>query len=74
MGRSEELDAMSEADKKTDILERLKQHGAITISNRYQLAFWGGAINRLKEAGKVETTFTELYEEQYSYLRVTLCE
>lgn len=71
MGRKEELDAMSEADKETDILKTVEEHEAIRITSRLGMAFWGAAIDRLKAAGKVETEFIENYEGQYSYLLVT---
>lgn len=71
MEREEELDAMTEADKETDILARVKEHEAIRITSRPAMAFWGDAINRLETAGKVETEFIENYEGQYSYLLVT---
>lgn len=71
MGREEELDAMSEADKETDILARVKEHEAIRITSRPAMAFWGAAIDHLKAEGKVKTDFIENYEGQYSYLLVT---
>lgn len=71
MTRSEELDAMTETDKETDILENIRVHGMIRIEGRQALAFWGGAIDRLKAAGKVEHEHIEEYEDQYSYIKVT---
>jgi len=71
MTRSEELDAMTEADKEADILKTIKDHGIVRIEGRQALAFWGGAIDSLKKAGKVEHELVENYEGQYSYIKVT---
>lgn len=71
MGRSDELDAMSEADKEADILRNLREHGCVRLTSRPALAFWGAAVDRLVEAGKVQTELIEEYEAQYSYIKVT---
>ena len=72
MTRSEELDAMSESDKETDLLKNIKEHGMIRIYGRGSLAFWGGALNSLVEAGTVKTELVENYDAQESYLKVEL--
>lgn len=63
---------MSEEDKERDLLAQLKEHEVLRIDTRPALAFWGGAIDRLEEAGKIKTEFHENYEQQYSYLRIWL--
>jgi hypothetical protein len=70
--RSEALDAMTEAGKEAEIIAQIEEHGCIRIEGRPALGFWGGAIQRLKDAGRVETEFVENYEGQYSYIKVTL--
>jgi len=72
MSRNDELDAMTEADKEADILKNIKQHGVIRITSRQAMGFWGTAIDRLEEAGKVKSEMIENYEGQYSYLQVSL--
>ena len=72
MGRREELDAMSEAEKEADILKNIQAHGMIRIEGRQSLAFWGEALDSLKTAGKVKHELVENSEGQYSYLKVTL--
>ena len=71
MGRSAELDAMSEADKEADILKNIEAHGMIRIEGRQALGFWGGALDSLTAAGKVKHEIIENYEGQYSYIKVT---
>jgi hypothetical protein len=74
MSRSQELDAMSEADKEADLLASIKKHGAVHMNRREQLAFWGGAIERLREAGKVTVRDTGSDEAQYTCYEVRLAE
>jgi len=71
MGRRDELDNMTESDKVADLLSNLDRHGCLRIDNRHALAFWGSAIQKLKDDGIVETEMVENYEQQYSYLKVT---
>lgn len=71
MTRSEELDRMTEADKEIDILKQLEIWGSIRIDCKSAMGFWGGAIQRLEDAGRIQTRFVENYEDQYSYLKVT---
>lgn len=69
MTRGEELDAMSEDDKESDIMRSLDEHGIIRIHNRQQLASWGAAVNRLSDDGKVDAEFVELEQESYWVIR-----
>jgi len=69
--RSEQLDSMSDSDKERAILQGLREHGYVRITSRLALAFWGAAIDRLREAGEIETEMVENHEQQHSYLRVT---
>lgn len=71
MGRREELDNMTEADKVADLISSLDQHGCIRIDNRHAMAFWGSAIQKLVDDGVAESELIENYEGQYSYLKVT---
>lgn len=51
MGRNEELDAMSEADKEKDILKSLDEHGCVRLTSRPAVSFWGAAVNALERRG-----------------------
>lgn len=72
MGRKEELEAMSEEDKKEDLLKNIKEHGCIRITTRQAEAFWGAALNALIDEGKVKSEFVENYVGQYSYYKVEM--
>ena len=69
MRRREELDAMSEDGKESDIMRSLDEHVVIRIHNRQQLAFWGATVNRLIDDGKVDAEFVELEQESYWVIR-----
>lgn len=69
--RTSELDAMSEADKEADIMERIRQHGAVSIDRREQLGFWGAAIERLRARGEVQVREHGSDEQQWTSLEVT---
>lgn len=66
-----ELDAMSEEDKEKAIMEDIYHFGAVRLDRRDQLAFWGGAIDRLREAGKVKVRDIGSDEDQCTCLQVT---
>lgn len=72
MTRTEQLNAMTEADKQADILANIEEHGAVRITDRHMLAFWGEAVEALKREGKVVASHHENYEGQYSYILVEL--
>ena len=71
MGRSEELDAMSEADKEADLLKSLREHGCVRLTGRSAVGFWGAAVDALREKGSVNVEHRENYEGQYSWIEVT---
>lgn len=71
MSRSEDLDAMGEAGKEADILRSIREHGCIRITTRQALAFWGDAVDRLRQAGRVRTELVEHRDDQCSWIQVT---
>lgn len=73
MTREEELDKMSEADKQKDILKQIEEHGAIRITNKQAMGFWGAAIDALTDAGKVKHEMRDSCS-QSTYLLVELKE
>lgn len=72
MTRKEQLDRMSESDKREDILRSLAECGVIRLTTRASVAFWGAAVDALRDAGKVRVEHKENYEGQYSWIEVTL--
>lgn len=72
MTRDEELDAMDTAGKKSDIISQITSHGAIRLTSKPAMAFWGDAVSELENEGLVTTEFIEEYAQQYSYLIVRM--
>lgn len=70
--RSRRLDEMTEADKERDILRNIREHGAVHLTTRAQLAFWGAAIGSLRKAGKVTVRDTGSDEAQYTCYQVEI--
>lgn len=70
MTRDEELDAMDMEGKKSDVLSKISEHGAIRLTNKVQTEFWIDAVRELESDGLVVSQFIENYVQQYSYIIV----
>jgi len=64
--RSQQLDDMSEEDKKHDLLKNLRKRGAVVFDTHQAEAFWGDAANALVDDKLVVLEFISSETDQYS--------
>lgn len=64
-----DLDRMTEADKRADMLSQLAKHGALRITSRQALGFWQHAMEALRDEGLITVKMKEV-DEQESYLLI----
>lgn len=72
--RSRRLDAMTEQDKRDDILTYLlsKPDAHIRLDTKQQMEFWGRAVAALEDAGRIAVEFVDLPEQQCSFYKIRL--
>jgi hypothetical protein len=71
MTRAEQLSAMTEEDKRADLLRSLEEYGCVRLTSRQAVQFWGAAVDWLADAGKVKVRDRVDHEGQYSWIEIT---